>query len=473
MGKFGFGSKSGDADEDSNRSGLFGRKKSSQAGQNTQSDNPYAQNSAGDSYSGPMTPYQEVRARQAAGQRPGVGLPSGPRAGAGGPPPPYSSQQAQQSTGYASEKYGRPGGYGSNPYADNAAAFQANRQISTSNPYAASSSLSNGAQRSGGYGGFEYTNKDDLFGDAQARAAKQVETATTNGYGTGSAAGTTGRYGDPGTYGGYGEQRELTEEEREKEELRAMKNEIRQVRNESHATSNRILDRMDQIIDQAGSTLTTLAGQNERLANTEKNLDMASIHNRKAEEKTRELKHQNRSMFAVSVANPFKSKRRAEERDQKLLDQHRSDRNQREATRREAFAVEKQMEDTFRDLKEMDRRSQATSDSLTVRRAANNAKFLMPESDDEDGPTGPRNGPGPTSDTGAKAQFAEEDEQIENDIDANYEKMEVGMTKIKALAIAHKEQVEHSIETIDRITAKSDAVDDGIRMNRIRLKPYE
>ena len=43
----------------------------------------------------------------------------------------------------------------------------------------------------------------------------------------------------------------------------------------------------------------SLGAQGERIHNTEKNLDLASSQNRIAEEKARELKTLNKSMFAV------------------------------------------------------------------------------------------------------------------------------------------------------------------------------
>jgi hypothetical protein len=48
----------------------------------------------------------------------------------------------------------------------------------------------------------------------------------------------------------------------------------------------------------------SLGAQGERIHNTEKNLDLASSQNRIAEEKARELKTLNKSMFAVYDSPP-------------------------------------------------------------------------------------------------------------------------------------------------------------------------
>lgn len=72
------------------------------------------------------------------------------------------------------------------------------------------------------------------------------------------------------------------------------------------------------------NTLARLGAQGERLHNTEKNLDLAADHNRVAEEKARELKTLNKSMFAVHVGNPFTAAERRRELDEDILNSHRN-----------------------------------------------------------------------------------------------------------------------------------------------------
>lgn len=468
MGKFGFGSKSGDADDDSNRSGLFGRKKSSQSDQNTQRDNPYAQNSANDPYAAPMTPYQKARADVLA-PRPGVGLPSGPRAGvggpAGGPPPPYSNQQSQQSTGYGSDKYGTSSGYGTNPYANNAAAFQANRQLASNSSAWSGTSTATSSRGPGGYGGLGQPDsmsatdekRQDLFAGAPDRYAnrstKQAESSQT-GYGSSN---------DYGASDGYGEQRELTAEEQEEKEVSAIKNEIRQVREESVQSVDRSVQIAQQITETMRGTFAKLAVQGERLTNTEKNLDIAATHNRRAEEKTKELAYQNRSMFAVRVTNPFTSKQRAEEQDLKKLEQHRAERGEREATRRAGYQANQFAEDTFKKFE-----ASRGQPLLVKRDAAANSSMTFEE--DSDGEA--------------------EAEKKEKHINAQIAQLEVSVGEMYTGGVGIGELLSQQNGQIDRITSKvsfvasvcqclglklishvvqSDAVDDQIRMNRTKL----
>ena len=57
---------------------------------------------------------------------------------------------------------------------------------------------------------------------------------------------------------------------------------------------------------------------------------MSASQNRIAEEKARELKTLNKSMFAMHVSNPFTSASRRDERDRKIMDTHRQERDQRD-----------------------------------------------------------------------------------------------------------------------------------------------
>ncbi|KAF6837636.1 plasma membrane SNARE protein [Colletotrichum plurivorum] len=423
MKKFGFGKKNDDGD-DANRSALFGRKNKSPA---PGSDNPYAQAPGNDPYAAPdankyVTPYQQARAGMAAGGLPG-GLPSGPRAGGGG--------------GYGNDKYGATGGYGANRYDQNQNAYGANQY----NSGGAGGAGGAGARGPGGYGGLGRTNsndtdaqRDELFGGAQDRYQQRQQ--QPGGYGQ------SGAPGADGGYGGYGEQRELTAEEQEAEEYRATKNQIKEVRQESVNTVNRALQAAMQAEETGRATLARLGAQGERLHNTERNLDLASNHNKVAQDRTKELKTLNRSMFAVHVSNPFTSKQRAAARDQAVLDRHRQERETRENTRHAAFQSNQRMEEAFKGVS-LTGRPQATKSS-----AAERSKYDLGDSDD---------------DANATAQ------QQEDEIDAGLDQLSGAVGRLNGLARAQMNEVDKQTQLIDNIAKKSDAVDDGVRMTRERL----
>ncbi|KAK1600473.1 uncharacterized protein LY79DRAFT_664755 [Colletotrichum navitas] len=429
MKKFGFGKKGGDDGDDANRSALFGRKSKSPASGN---ENPYAQAPAGnDPYAqdgnkfAGMTPYQQARAGAGVGA-PG-GLPGGPRAGAGyGAPPPAAG-------GYGAEKYGAASGYGANRYDNNQNAYGSSQR-----PGAAAA----GARGPGGYGGLGRTNsndtdavRDELFSGAQGR--QQQNKPQAGGYGQSAVP------GQDGGYGGYGAPRELTAEEQEAEEYRATKQQINEVRQESVQTVNRALQAAMQAEETGRATLARLGAQGERLHNTEKNLDMATNHNKVAEDRAKELKTLNRSMFAVHVSNPFTSKSRAADRDAAVLERHRAERETREATRNEAFKSNQRLEESFKDLTLSGRPQPKAKAS-----AAERSKYILDDSDDEGNELAQR-----------------QEDQIEDGLD----QLSGAVGRLNGLARAQMREVDQQNILINKIGEKSDAVDDGVRMNRERL----
>jgi hypothetical protein len=431
MKKFGFGKKGGDGDEDSNRSALFSRSsKSSPAPANS---NPYAQPPpAADPYAQDTnkyanmptnpSPYQQARQGLPTGPR-GGGLPGGPRGGNVAPPP-----QANGG-GYGADKYGSGGGYGANRY-------EAPPQ-DTGSRYGP-----------GGYGGLgrrsstETTNTEDnrnaLFGDAKDRYAQRAVAPPANGRpDTNYSAGSTG--GDSG-YGTYGEGRQLTAEEEEEEDVKATKDQIRFMKQEDVSSTRNALRIAAQAEETGRATLARLGAQGERLHNTEKNLDLAANHNRVAEEKARELKTLNKSMFAVHVSNPFTKSQRIKARDDEIINKHRMEREQRDTTRADAFASQQRMEQNFKELQAGDigYRPQQTKASLAER-----SKYQFEADSDDD--------------------------EMENEIDSNLDALGHAAGRLNALAKATGREVDNQNRIIDGIVLKTDKVDDQIAMNRARL----
>ncbi|KAH7326752.1 hypothetical protein B0I35DRAFT_508903 [Stachybotrys elegans] len=413
--KFGFSRKGDDASDDSNRNALFGRKKASPA---AQSDNPYAQQNASDPYADSqkyanMTPYQKARAEVGGGPG-GAPSPAPQNSGPGG----YGAP----SSGYGADRYGSGGGYGSNRY-------------NSAPPPAAS------ARGPGGYGGFGRQgdepddNRDALFSGAQERQANKQQSGPAGGaYGQTGATGSPGAQG--GTYGGYGEDRELTAEEQEEADVQNILAEKRRIQQESASSVGRSLA-MAQAANEVGrATLARLGAQGERLHNTEKNLDLAANQNKIAQDRAAELKTLNRSMFAVHVGNPFTSKQRQARADEQVMERHRSEREQREATRREGYNATQRMESTFRDINNAGGpRPQA--------RKKDYGKFNL---DDEEGA-----------------------DEIEDQIDDGLNELSNQVSMMNMVGRAIGREVDQQNNQIGRIMEKSDAVDDATRMNRERL----
>jgi len=467
MKKFGFGKKSEGDDDDRNRSGLFGRKKPA-----AQEENPYAQQPAEDPYAR-MTPYQQARANLAAGPqapRPGAaGLPSGPRPGGGGlpsgpgpaqrnaygtPPPSYQGSP-QVGGGYAPDKFGAAGGYGSNRYDSGASSYDPtgapsappSQRIPTRGP--------------GGYGGLGPAD-DDAARDQLLGGARQRQDAPPSYVPSDNKNESSGTGGD--AYGGgYGEQRELTEEELEKQEYGDIKNKINDTLSQTDQSLDRTLAMLDQATDTGTSTLARLAGQRERLHNTQKNLDLAANQHRIATDKTKELETLNRSMFAVHVSNPFTSKQRLAEKDQQVLERHRMERENREAIRKQQFYATQNMEKTFNELSRP-ARANGGANAATAR-----SKYAFAEEDSDD-------------------EWVEAQAQKEASINGKLDMASEGMKRLHTLAVRQGQEVAEQNDLIDVLQKdvshlsprcvvlidlltriQSDYLDDKVRVTREHL----
>ncbi|EDN91679.1 hypothetical protein SS1G_07538 [Sclerotinia sclerotiorum 1980 UF-70] len=371
---------------------------------------PYAQDSkyANMPAQPTQSPYQSARQQQYTA--PGTGnAPDGPRGGMGGSNP---RAPAPNGGGYGSDKYGSGGGYGANRYDG-------------------SSANSGSKYGPAGYGGLGRTNsndttttednKNELFGGAKDRYAQKAAANSDRPppYGAQSDSGpSTG-----GGYGAYGEERQLTAEEEEEEDVQATKAQIRAMKQEDVSSTRNALRIAAQAEETGRATLARLGAQGERIHNTEKNLDLAANHNRLAEEKAKELKTLNKT-----------------QRDEDIINKHRSERDQREETRNAAFASSQRMEANFRELQPGDVGYRATATKASL---AERSKYQF-EADSED-------------------------DEMENEIDSNLDALGHAAGRLNLLAKATGREVDDQNKHIERIIGKSDRVDDQIAMNRARL----
>ncbi|KAF2217834.1 hypothetical protein CERZMDRAFT_63952 [Cercospora zeae-maydis SCOH1-5] len=406
-----------DGDLEAKKSSLFGgRSKGKSSSPAPTSNNPYAVPPAGND------PYAKSGGNPYANQNRNDPYASQPPTGG------YGGGPSQPRFGGSGGSYGQVGGYGSDPYG--------NGQPAQSR------------YGSGGYGGLGRTRsnetvdtqagRDALFGDAANRAQSRPAPATEP-QGEDNSYSNRGGYGSNDLPDGYGSgpPRELTAEEQEEEDVNATKQQIRFIKQQD-VSSTRNARRIAEQAEQTGrETLARLGAQGERIHNTERNLDMASNQNRLAEEKARELKTLNRSMFAVHVANPFTAKKREEAANAIALEKHQAERRQADATRAEAYSSQARQQAQQRDI-----------NGNLVR--TNNQKSLADR---------------------AKYQFEadSEDDEMENEIEDNLDAIHRGARTLNQLGKAMGDEIDSQNKHIDRIIGKTDKVDDQIAVNRARL----
>jgi len=370
------------------------------------------------SYQGPPQPSQ--------GGYGSMGRPQ-EKSGYGGPPNDYrDNKSGGGGGGYGPDKYAARGGYGG--------------EQSGSNPYGAPQP--SGAARSGGYGGLGRTasyedapdaNRDQLFGGARERIEqRQQQMPPEYSYNNADQSGADT------SYGAYGD-RQLTAEEEEEEDISATKQEIRFMKQQDVASTRNALRIAAQAEETGRNTLARLGAQGERMHNTDRNLDIANNQVNISEDKQRELKTLNRSMFAVHVNNPFNAKQRQMEKDEKIMDRHRMEREQREASRDQAFKTTQRMNNNFKGL------------------------------ENAGGPSGPRK---TNLAERSKYQFEadSDDDRMEDEIDRNLDDLSGAAKRLNLLAKATGEEIESQNRLIERIGDKSDKFDDRIHWQTEKLK---
>ena len=288
MKKLGLGRKKDDGDEDSNRSALFGGRKSKSP--NPQTTNPYA------NLPSQADAYNQAKAR--------AGIPGYAQRGPSPQPPP-----AQQG-GYGGMNGGYPEDKKQNPYGDekragghggmgtdpprNGGGYGADRYGAQSGYGAdrygsgASQTESGGSRYGpGGYGGLGRTasnstnatddNRDALFGGAKERVQKQTQLQMGYGapppYEEGPSGGYEGSSGP--SYEAYGD-RQLTAEEEEEEDVQATKQQIRFIKQEDVSSTRNALRIAAQAEETGMNTLARIGAQGERIHKYEPKMNCLS-----------------------------------------------------------------------------------------------------------------------------------------------------------------------------------------------------
>ncbi|KNG89073.1 putative plasma membrane SNARE protein (Sec9) [Aspergillus nomiae NRRL 13137] len=386
-----FGRKKDD-DDSSNRRALFGSRSKNKSP--APPANPYAKPI-------PTDPYTKAKINAGVAPLPAGEQPPAHNTPAGANVPGDNKLQG----GYAPNKFVNQGGYGGDRFGGGGPAPAASRY------------------GPGGYGGLGSADPND------PGCTTPPYSEGTPSYGGGSNAYTTSTY----------QERHLTAEEEEEEEIQTIKQDIRFIKQGDVASTRNALRIAAQAEETGRETLARLGAQGERIHDTEKSLDIATIEGRIAEEKAKELKTLNKSMFAVHVSNPFTSARRRRDRDEKILNTHREERETREGTRKEAFGTNQRMERTFREI---------------------------------DREAGKHNGRARTNATErAKYQFEadSEDEAMEDEIEQNLDLLSGAAGRLHGLSKATGRELDEQNRHLERIMQKSDFVDDQIAMNRAKL----
>lgn len=371
--------------EDADRSALFGKRATPQRRPSTDS------TASRDSQLPPYTdPYANTGA---AGQR----------------PDPYmtkSQPRQPQPNGHS----GGGSSYANDPYANSGPSQSSRRGAPALDPRLSSSTV---------------TQREELFRGAQPD--RRLEPVSSNN-GPNDDRYRSEEHGDMQT------------QEEEDEEIEGIKQEMRFVKQESLSSTRNAL-RMANEAEEAGrSTLTKLGQQSESLANAENHIDVSQLANREAQIKARELKHLNRSMFAVQVNKPWGKNKRLEADELRVRQQFQDDRTARE------------------DREQMRKDAERTFDANLKKHADAQGR----------GTTRQRVGLAERS----KYQYNadEDDDEVEGEIDDNLDAIAAVTGRLKGLAMATNAEVDRQNRQLERMDQKGEKLGVDIHMNTHRLK---
>ncbi|CUS21161.1 LAQU0S02e07338g1_1 [Lachancea quebecensis] len=231
------------------------------------------------------------------------------------------------------------------------------------------------------------------------------------------------------------------QQQQEDEEVDEIKQQIRFTKQSSVASTRNTL-KMAQEAEMAGTnTLGMLGHQSEKLNNVERNLDLMKMQNRVADDRVAELKRLNRNILAVHVSNPFTSKRRLREAEERIRNQRIEDKLMQKQTNGRLHQSTNRIEGAL---------NGASQDHDTIRQRYQNQAIL---------------------EKAKRYQFEndEEDDEMEMEIDKNLDKVGQISGRLKRLAIAAGDEIDAQQNRVKNIEEDTDNMDIKIHLNTTRL----
>ncbi|KAJ7254076.1 protein transporter SEC9 [Mycena haematopus] len=236
--------------------------------------------------------------------------------------------------------------------------------------------------------------------------------------------------------------------EETEEDVEGIKKQTRYVKQESANSTRNALRLAREAEDTARNTLTKLGTQSERLANTERHLDMAKGHSARADDKTDELNQLNRSIFRPVITFNKDAKRAAQEA--KVQARYEEERTGREKTMLDIRDTQSRLGQAQSYGREGDRdeliggRGRLRSEAQISARKEGRKRFQF--------------------------EATNSDDEIEDEIDDNLDEIGDATRRLKALGMAMGQELDKQNQRIDLIDQKTVNLDNKIVRNTERLK---
>lgn len=230
--------------------------------------------------------------------------------------------------------------------------------------------------------------------------------------------------------------------EEDEDDVEGIKQQTRFVKQESVNSTRNALRLAREAEETARNTLGRLGDQSERLANTERHLDVSKGHTQKANDRTDELKQLNRSIFRPVIVFNKDSKRRAKELE--VQGRYEEERAERERG--------------MMDIRDTQNRLGRATGYEEGSGRFKSAEQLNARKEQR-----------------KRYQFEadEEDDRLEDELDDNLDEISDMTKRLKALGTAMGQELDSQNSRIDRIDQKAGALDNRLftttqRLNRIK-----
>jgi len=237
------------------------------------------------------------------------------------------------------------------------------------------------------------------------------------------------------------ELREPAPGEENEEDVEGIKQQIRATKQESVNSTKNALRLAREAEDTARGTLLKLGSQSEKLANTERHLDISKNHALRAEDNTDELKKLNRSIFRPAITFNKDAKRTAKEA--KIQARFEADREERERSLTDIRDSQNTLGKAATYGRDEGGRRQLTGAQQATRKEQRSRfQFEATASDDE----------------------------VENELDDNLDEIGDATKRLKALGMAMGQELDTQNHRIDRISEKATHLDNKMFRNTEKLK---
>jgi len=236
--------------------------------------------------------------------------------------------------------------------------------------------------------------------------------------------------------------------EEKEEDVEGIKQQTRFVKQESVNSTRNALRMAREAEETARNTVTRLGSQSEKLANTERHLDVSKTHSQRAEDKTTELKQLNRSIFRPAITFNKDAKRAAQEA--KIQDRYEEERGEREKAMKDTRETQNRLgqASSYGQGEEGSgvgpngRRSKTTTQLSLQREQRKRYQFEATASDDE----------------------------MEDELDDNLDDISDVAKRLKALGSAMGQELDKQNNRIERIEEKTVNLDNRVFRNTEKLK---